>query len=129
MFQVAEQSDQHLFMCNDEEANTMVVLQPCFKDTKNCVVVSKDTSVFVLMVFAFAFKNIKRSWSMKIDHNKHINIGKVVKYVGKDLILKLRHIYTITVCDTTSFMFSVGKEKVLRKCMKEIATLAWKLKI
>ena len=76
MFQVAEQSDQDLFMCNDEEANTGVVLHPCLKDTKNCVVVSKDTAVFVLMVFAFAFKNIKRSWSMKIDHNKYINLGK-----------------------------------------------------
>ena len=85
-----------------------VVLHPCFKDTKNCVVVSKDTSVFVLMVFAFAFKHIKRSWSMKIDDNKYINIGK---HVGNDLVLKLRHIYTITVCDTMSFMFSVGKKK------------------
>ena len=111
MFQVAEQSDQDLFMCNDEEANAGVVLHPCFKDTKNCVVVSKDTSVFVFMVFAFAFKHIKRSGSMKIDHNKYINIGKVMKHVGNDLVLKLRHIYTITVCDTMSFMFSVGKKK------------------
>ena len=59
-FQVAQQSDQLLFTYNREEADTRVVLHACLKDA-NCVVVLKDTDVFVLMVFAFAFKNIKRS--------------------------------------------------------------------
>ena len=40
------------------------------------------------------------------------NIGKVVKYLGNDLSLKFPHIYTITGCDTTLFMFSVGKVKM-----------------
>ena len=56
---------------------------------------------------------------MKIDH-KYINIGKVVKYLGNDLALKLPHIHAITGCETTSFMFSVGKEKVLKKYMKQV---------
>ena len=118
-FQVAEQSDQLLFTRNHEEADTRVVLHGCLKNT-NCVVVSKDTDVFVLMVFAFASKNIKRSWSMDIDQNKYTNIGKVVKYLGKDLVLKLSHIHVVTGCDTKSFMFSVRKVKVLKKRMKQV---------
>ena len=47
---------------------------------------------------------------MKIYHNKYINIEKVVKDFGNDLAWKLSHIHAITGCDTTSFMFSVGKE-------------------
>ena len=87
---MAEQRDQHLFTCNHEEAGARVVFNVCLKDT-NCVVVSKDTDVFVLIVFAFA------------------NIGKVVKYLGSNLSLKFAHIHAITGCDTTLFMFSIGK--------------------
>ena len=76
----------------------------------------QKTVVFVLMVFVFALENIKSSWSVKIDHNKYINIGKVVKYLGNDLALKHPHIHAITGCVTTSFMFSVGKQK----CMKQV---------
>ena len=90
---MAEQRDQHLFTCNHEEAGARVVFNVCLKDT-NCVVVSKDTDVFVLIVFAFA------------------NIGKVVKYLGSNLSLKFTHIHAITGCDTTLFMFSIGKVKM-----------------
>ena len=81
--QVAEESDQHWLTWNREEADTRVDLDACLKDA-NCVVVSKDTVVFVLMVFALALENIKGSWSMKTDHNKYINVGKVKKYLGDD---------------------------------------------
>ena len=43
-----------------------------------------------------------------------------MKYVGNDLVLKLPHIHAITGCGTISFTFSVEKEKVLGKCMKEL---------
>ena len=66
---------------------------------------------FVLMIFAFTFKNRKCFCSMVIDHNKYINIGKVVKYLENDLAWKLAHIHAITSCDTTSFMIFVGKVK------------------
>ena len=121
-FEVTHQNSQILFKCNHEEADTRLILQACQKNT-NCVVVSKDTDVFVLLVFAFAAKDIKYSWAMKIDHNKYINIQKVVQYLGKEIALKLPHVHAITGCDTTSFMFSVGKIKVLKKCMKQIKQL------
>ena len=55
----------------------------------------------------------------KIDHSKYINIGKAVKYLVNDLALKLPDVYAITGCDTTSFIFSVGKVKVLKKFTKQ----------
>ena len=67
-----------------------------------------------LMAFVFAIKNIKHSCSVKIDHNKYINIRKKVKYLGNDLALKLPHIHAITGFDGISIMFSVGKVKVLK---------------
>ena len=112
-----------LFTYNNEEADTGAVLHACLKDT-NRVVVSDDTNVFVLMVFAFAFKNMKPSWSMKIDHNKCINTVKVVNYFGNNLALKLLHIHGITGCNTTSFMFSTRKVKVLKKCTKRVLKIS-----
>ena len=70
-----------------------MVFNACLKDA-NCVVVSKDTDVFVLMVFVFA------------------NIGKVVKYLGNDFSLEFPHIHAITGCDITLLMFSIGKVKI-----------------
>ena len=52
---------------------------------------------------------------MKIYHNKYINTGEEVKYLGNDLALNLPHIHVITGCDTTSFMFSVGESKSSEK--------------
>ena len=112
-----------MFTCNNEEADAGAVLHACLKDT-NRVVVSDDTNVFVLMVFAFAFKNMKPSWSMKIDHNKCINTVKVVNYFGNNLALKLLHIHGITGCNTTSFMFSTRKVKVLKKCTKRVLKIS-----
>ena len=53
----------------------------------------------------FEFKNIKRFRSIKIDHNKYINIRKVVKYLGNYFALKLPHIHAMTSCGTTYFVF------------------------
>ena len=75
------------------------------------------------MVFTFAFKNIKPFWSLKTDYNKFINIAKVVKYLGNDLALKLPHIHAIPGCDTTSFVSSGGKVKILKKYMKQVSLL------
>ena len=51
------------------------------------------------MVVAFA------SCSMKMDHNKYINIEKVLEYLAKDLAWKVPQ--------------SAGKVKILKKCMKQ----------
>ena len=66
--------------------------------------VSKGTDGFVLMVVAFA------SYSMKIDHNKYINIEKVLEYLAKDLAWKVPQ--------------STGKVKVL-KTSPESQSFKW----
>ena len=71
-FQVAEQSDQLLFTYNLERANTRVGLHAYLKDT-NCVVVSRDNDVFVLMVFVFAFKNNE---TFLVNENRSQQINK-----------------------------------------------------
>ena len=42
-------------------------------------------------------------WCLKIDYKKFIDVGKIVEYYGKDVVLKLPHIHAITGCDTTSY--------------------------
>ena len=71
-FQVAEQSDQLLFTYNLERANARVGLHAYLKDT-NCVVVSRDNDVFVLMVFVFAFKNNE---TFLVNENRSQQINK-----------------------------------------------------
>ena len=55
---------------------------------------------------------------MKIDNEKFINVGKIVEYYGKDVMLKPSHIHAITCWDTTSYLNSVGKIKVFKRCVK-----------
>ena len=46
---------------------------------------------------------------MKIDNEKFIDVGKIVEYFAKDVILKLPHIHPVTGCDATSYLHGVGK--------------------
>ena len=55
---------------------------------------------------------------MKIDNEKFINVGKIVEYYGKDVMLKPSHIHAVTCWDTTSYLNSVGKIKVFKRCVK-----------
>lgn len=57
-------------------------------------------------------------WFMKIEHKKYVNIKTIVNFLGNAVCLKLPHIHTITVCDTTSFFHGVWKVK----CFKKIVT-------
>ena len=45
-----------LFECNDEEADTRMIFHALYN--RNVVVCSKDTDVFVLMVFVYALNKI-----------------------------------------------------------------------
>ena len=54
---------------------------------------------------------------MKIDNEKFTDVGKIVEYYGKDVIRKLQHIHAVTRCDTTSYLPSMAKIKVFKKCV------------
>ena len=79
------------------------------------VVVSKDTDVLVIMVYAFAKFEPSKEWYLKIDHKKYVDVKSIVNHFGRNICLKLPHIHALTGCDITSFLHGVGKVKVLKK--------------
>ena len=60
---------------------------------------------------------------MKYGPEKYANIGKIVHHLGREVALMLVYIYCVTGCDTTSYMYGVGKAKVLNKVVKDIRVL------
>ena len=60
---------------------------------------------------------------MKIDKSKYVEIGKVCRYLGEVLCLKLPKIHTVTGCDTTSFFYGISKIRALKKLMKDNSKL------
>ena len=69
------------FKCNHEGADTRLIFHACLQDT-NAVVVAKGTDVFVLIVYAYYVQKPTHKWYMKIDHDKYVDIDKVVDYLG-----------------------------------------------
>ena len=51
---------------------------------------------------------------MKIDHNKYVDIDKVVDYLGEEIATKLPAIHALTGCDTTSSFFGTGKVRLIK---------------
>ena len=47
------------------------------------VVVSKDTDVLILLVWAYAKHEIKTKWYMMYEQGKYADIGKIVEFFGK----------------------------------------------
>ena len=62
---------------NHEEVDTKMVLH-ALREKTNVVVVASDTDVLVLMVYAYALKDIKDDWYMKIGEKKFVNVRKIV---------------------------------------------------
>ena len=85
------------------------------REKTNVVVVARDTDVLVLMVYAYALNDIKDDSYMKIE--KVCECAKN-RPKSRKISLKLPHTHAITGCDTTSYLYSVGKMKVLNKCLK-----------
>ena len=111
-----------VYTCNHEEADTRLLVHALEEET-DIVVVSKDTDVFVLLVYAYCKMESTKKWYMKIDH-RFVCIGTIVNYFGNSICSRLPHIHAITGCDTTSFFHGVGKVKVLKKMMNAEKDLA-----
>ena len=90
-----------VYTCNHEEADTRLLVHALEEET-DIVVVSKDTDVFVLLVYAYCKMESTKKWYMKIDH-RFVCIGTIVNYFGNSICSRLPHIHAITGCDTTSF--------------------------
>ena len=119
---ITEDSVSTLILCNHEEADSRLVLHATESATE-VVVVSKDTYVFVLLVYAYAKLEPSHHWFMKIDTGRFVHIQVVVNNFGTNICLKLPHTDTITGSDTTSFLHGVGKVKVLKKLELDLGLL------
>ena len=94
------------------------------REDTDVVVVARDTDVLILMIYVYAKCHIRRNWYMKYSAGKYANIGKIVTHLGTAVALKLPYIHAITGCDTTSYLYGVGKSGVLNKCIKQQRVLS-----
>ena len=88
-------------------------------DDVPCVISSKDTDVSLLMTYAYSKLNPTENWYMKYEHQRYVNIKKIISYLGGNVACCLMQFHSITGCDTTSYFYNVGKITVMRKIFKD----------
>ena len=116
-FSVRDHSICMLYTCNHEEADTRLVLHALLADS-DVVVVAKDTDVLILLIWAYEQSSVGKKWYMKYDHNKYADISEICKFLGPKICCTLPAVHAITGCDTTSYLYKVGKVKVLKKLLQ-----------
>ena len=107
----------YLDICNHEEADSRIPLHAAASNT-DCMVVSKDTDVFLLLIYAFYKCKSQKTWYMKYDNDKYVDIGKVFVYLGINMTENLLKFHSLTGCDSTSYFYRVGKIKLWKKLLK-----------
>ena len=109
-----------LHECNHEEADTRLVLQAFLEET-NVVIACKDTDVLILLVWAYAYHQIKNEWFFKYENEKYAEISKICEYLGPQICLVLPAFHALTGCDTTSYFFRAGKVRIFKKLISDPA--------
>ena len=109
--------------CNHEEADTRLILHAA-ESKQDVVIVAKDTDVLVLMVWAFAFLDVKCKWFFRKDDGQFADVGDICSHFGRDLCLHLPALHALSGCDTTSYFYNVGKVKLLKTVIKSPRYLA-----
>ena len=75
-------SPLYLFYCNNEEADSRIVLHAS-KCSGNVVIVAKDTDILMLLIYSYSTCEISKEWVLKYDTNSYANVGTVCKYLGR----------------------------------------------
>ena len=107
-----------LHECNHEEADTRLVLHAAKQDT-DVVIVSKDTDVLVLLIWAFLKHQIAYKWVFQFEREKFVEIGSICRSLGQRVCSSLPAIHAISGCDTTSYFYQAGKVKILKKLLMD----------
>ena len=104
--------------CNHKEADTRLVLHAllCKNDV---VIVSKDTDVLVLLVWAYNEYNISKQWSMNYEKDQYVDVGMICGSLGSQICKNLPALHALTGCDTTSHFFNTGKATILKKVIRK----------
>ena len=117
MWEITKHSVTILPNCNQKEADTRLIYHAAqYKETS--VIVSKDTDVFLLSLYAYGRITYPASWYLKIDKKQFIDVCKIYDNLGSDACDILPQLHAITGCDTTAYKFNVGKIRVLKKVNK-----------
>eukprot|EP00794_Sanderia_malayensis_P011674 gene11674-biopygen9344 len=107
--------------CNHEEADTRMVLHAAASE--KAVVVSKDTDVLILLLYAYAKVTPGKEWCTKYDTETFACISKTFSHWGAEVCCYLPQLHAITGCDTTSYFYGVGKVRTLKKVLKNPQSL------
>ena len=83
-WKITREFSEIIFKSNHEEADTRIILHALQEDTK-VVVVSKDTDVLILLVYAYAKYKPTKEWYMKIDAKKLAFIISIVEYLRSNI--------------------------------------------
>ena len=104
-------------ICNQEEADTHLVKHAL--DVHNdSVIVSKDTDVLVILIWAYSTYDVQCNWYIKYDTYKYAAIKNICEYLSPELCKDLPAFHTITGCDTTSYFFRKNKASIFKKFMQ-----------
>ncbi len=103
-YQITNRSSEMLFHCNHEEADSRLILHAILAN-QDVVVVAKDTDVLVLLVWAYEKYSVTHQWFMKYERDSFADVGKICRFIGRQLCLSLPAFHSISGCDTTSYMF------------------------
>ena len=103
---------------NHEEADSKIICRVCATDTP-VLVVSKDTDVFILLVYAMHTTTPKFDWILQTDKQEFINIKEVLQYIGHDVANVFLQFHAITGCDTSSFKYRRGKRATMKKLLQD----------
>ena len=123
-WKITREFSEITFKSNHEEADTRIIMHPLQEDTK-VVLVSKDTDVLILLVYAYAKYKPTKEWYMKTDANKFASIKSIVEYLGSNISVCLPQIHALTGSDTTSYLFNVSKTKVLKRVQENMNSLLY----
>ena len=102
----------------EEDADVDIAILACRESlSKNITVVGEDSDILVLLlyystIFDSAFKLMYRSDIWKCKYENGHNIFHYRDLLGKESCVQLLFIYAFTGCDTTSALFSIGKQTV-----------------
>ena len=103
-----------LFDCHHEEADSRLILHALYSKN-DVVVVSKDTDVLILLIWADIKHNITKKWYMNYEKEQYADIGLIAEFLDPAIGICLPTLHALTGCDTTSHFNNTSKCTILKK--------------
>ena len=75
-YRVGRNGCELIYRCNHEEADTRLVLHASL-EAADVVIVSKDTDVLIVLIWAYSKLSVCKTWLFKYDHDKYADIGVI----------------------------------------------------